>query len=180
MGDGTHWAQTYFSESKSYNELFQMIEQTTTGFSSLTAAKIGYAFSGDKNNGRILSRKNFERNSTTGETVTYTYDDLNRVTAASSNVGWTQAFDFDGFGNLWSQTMTNGTATPMSVNLSMGKNRIDSSGWSFDLNGNTTAIAARRAMMATTIMISTRVKPPRFLFSFCNIGLCMISVCLVV
>src|ERR1700722_17254406 len=33
-----------------------------------------------------------------------------------------------------------------------------------------TAIAASKAMMATTIMISTRVKPPRFLFSFCNIA----------
>src|SRR5271155_3222581 len=41
-----------------------------------------------------------------------------------------------------------------------------------------TAIAARRAMMATTIMISTRVNPPRFLFSFSNIGLLMNSVVL--
>ena len=157
MGDGTHWAQTYFSESKSYNELFQMIEQTTTGFGSLTAAKIGYAFSGNQNNGRIVSRKNFERNSTTGETVTYTYDDLNRVTAASSNVGWTQAFDFDGFGNLWSQTMPSGSATPMSVNFSMGKNRIDSSGWSFDLNGNTTAMPTAGGSSTMTFDVDNRM-----------------------
>src|SRR5678815_1693828 len=32
-----------------------------------------------------------------------------------------------------------------------------------------TAIAANKAMIATTIMISTRVKPPRFLFSLFNI-----------
>ena len=31
-------------------------------------------------------------------------------------------------------------------------------------------VAASMAMIATTIMISTRVKPPRFLFNFCNIG----------
>src|SRR5436190_137897 len=37
-----------------------------------------------------------------------------------------------------------------------------------------TAIAARSAMIATTIMISTRVKPPRFLFSFCNIWMYLV------
>src|SRR5579862_2831628 len=41
-----------------------------------------------------------------------------------------------------------------------------------------TAIAARSAMIATTIMISTRVKPARFLFSFCNIMMMYYFVCL--
>lgn len=157
MGDGSHWAQVYFSELKSYNELFQMIEQTTTGYGVPTAARIGYAYSPDHNNGRIMSRKNFERNGATGETVTYAYDDLNRVTSASSNVGWTQSFDFDGFGNLWSQTMAGGSATPMSVNFNIAKNRIDSSGWSFDLNGNTTVMPTAGGSATMTYDIDNRM-----------------------
>src|SRR5579862_1173548 len=37
-----------------------------------------------------------------------------------------------------------------------------------------TAIAASKAMIATTIMISTRVKPPRFLFSFLSISVLLV------
>ena len=36
--------------------------------------------------------------------------------------------------------MANGTATPMSVNLNMATNRINSAGWAYDANGNTTAM----------------------------------------
>jgi len=122
-----------FTETRTYDTLFQLTRQVTTGTSG-TAADIGYTYSGSQNNGRILSRTNYQRS---GEVVTYQYDSLNRVTSAGSSVGWTQSFDFDEFGNLWSQTMTNGTATPMSVNIDMATNRINSSGWSHDANGNT-------------------------------------------
>jgi len=126
-------AADLFTETRTYDTLFQLTRQVTTGTSG-TAADIVYTYSGSQNNGRILSRTNYERS---GEVVTYQYDSLNRVTSAGSSVGWTQSFDVDGFGNLWSQTMANGTATPMNVNIDMTTNRIDSSGWSHDANGNT-------------------------------------------
>jgi len=126
-------AADLFTETRTYDTLFQLTRQVTTGTSG-TAADIGYTYSDSQNNGRILSRTNYERS---GEVVTYQYDSLNRVTSAGSSVGWTQSFDFDGFGNLWSQTMANGTATPMNVNIDMTTNRINSSGWSHDANGNT-------------------------------------------
>jgi len=126
-------AADLFTETRTYDTLFQLTRQVTTGTSG-TAADIGYTYSGSQNNGRILSRTNYERS---GEVVTYQYDSLNRVTSAGSSVGWTQSFDFDGFGTLWSQTMVNGTATPMNVNIDMTTNRINSSGWSHDANGNT-------------------------------------------
>ena len=126
----------YFTETRTYNELFQLKQQVTAG--SVTAANIEYTYSNTgANNGRITARKNHERG---GEQVGYTYDSLNRVTAASSTAGWTQSFDYDGFGNLWSQTMAGGSATPMSVNLDMLKNRINTAGWNYDNNGNTVAM----------------------------------------
>lgn len=102
------------------------------------AADIAYSFSATQNNGRIETRTNYVRNSPTGETVTYQYDALNRLTSASSNVGWTQSYGLDGFGNLWSQTMSGGTATPMSVSVDMTTSRINTTNWSYDANGNTT------------------------------------------
>ncbi|MBL8240450.1 MAG: hypothetical protein JNM66_23720, partial [Bryobacterales bacterium] len=127
----------YFTETRSYNALYQLTSQVTGGTGG-TAASIEYAYSNSgTNNGRIVSRKNNERS---GEVVSYQYDSLNRVTSASSSAGWTQAFDYDGFGNLWSQTMTGGSATPMNVNIEMTTNRINSSGWSYNHNGNTTSM----------------------------------------
>jgi RHS repeat-associated protein len=143
----------YFTETRTYNELFQLKQQVTAG--SVTAANIEYTYSNTgANNGRIVSRKNNERS---GEQVSYTYDSLNRVTAASSTTGWTQSFDYDGFGNLWSQTMAGGSATPMSVNLDMLKNRINTAGWNYDNNGNTVAMPTSGGYAALEYDVDNRL-----------------------
>jgi hypothetical protein len=68
------------------------------------------------------------------------YDSLNRLIAASvaGSGGWGQTFAYDGFGNLWQQAVTKGTAPVMLVNVDLTTNRINSAGWGYDANGNTT------------------------------------------
>jgi len=73
-----------------------------------------------------------------GETVSYLYDSLKRLTAASSTAisggtpaAWTQTFNYDGFGNLTAKSL-NGTTTPIAVTAAT--NRLAYS--SYDANGN--------------------------------------------
>ncbi len=63
-----------------------------------------------------------------GEIVTYAYDSLNRLISANSTfAGQSQAFGYDGFGNLLSKP-------PLSVNVDPATNRITS--LTYDGNGN--------------------------------------------
>ncbi|MGD1073341.1 MAG: hypothetical protein ABSB15_24775, partial [Bryobacteraceae bacterium] len=73
-----------------------------------------------------------------GETITYQYDQLKRLTSASStpNTGssvsaYTQTYQYDGFGNLTAKVL-NGTSTPIAVNAAT--NRLTNS--NYDANGN--------------------------------------------
>lgn len=153
----------FFTETKWYNSLFQMTRQETAG-SGGTAADIEYGYtapSSTLNDGRIYSRKNKQRNGASGEEVVYTYDELNRVTLASSSAGWAQSFDYDGFGNLWTANMSgNGSATPLNVTFSQttSTNRINTSGWTYDLNGNTTAMPVPGGSASMTYDIDNRLK----------------------
>jgi RHS repeat-associated protein len=71
----------------------------------------------------------------TGETVSYSYDSLNRLSAASG-AGWGSTYTYDGFGNLTDKTVTAGSAPPWHVLVSATTNRITTA--SYDENGNTT------------------------------------------
>lgn len=107
-------SQYYLTETRDYNELFQFATQKTQG--AVTPAEIAYGHSAGANNGRILSRTNFQRGVIDGEVVTYAYDDLNRLKTATGTtkqmVGgtptvvntWGQDFVYDGFGNMTDQT----------------------------------------------------------------------------
>ncbi|MBI2685178.1 MAG: RHS repeat-associated core domain-containing protein [Acidobacteria bacterium] len=132
---------SYFTETKTYNALYQLTRQTTAG-----AADIEYIYSSTANNGRIIGRNNY----VSGENVVYSYDELNRLVGASvsSSSGWGQSFTYDGFGNLWTQSVTKGTAPSVALSVDMATNRI--SGWGYDGNGNTTsrpALGGGLAMM---------------------------------
>jgi len=73
-----------------------------------------------------------------GETVTYTYDSLNRLLTASGSTSgtttWGQQYGFDGFGNLLSKTVTAGSGPSLSQAVSAANNQIV--GQSYDANGN--------------------------------------------
>ncbi len=104
-----------------------------------------YNYSTSANNGRITSMKDGISN----ETVTYTYDALKRLTAASSvpksewssPAAWTQTFAYDGFGNMTSSIL-NGTTMTIGVNgVRFGdESRIlPGAPTNYDYNGNMTS-----------------------------------------
>jgi len=110
------------SESRSYNALLQMTG-LTSGSVSMT-----YNFSGTQNNGKIVS----EHDNSSGETVTYAYDMLNRLAAAAGS-GWGQSYAYDGFGNLTDISTTAGsTEWHAAYNASTNRTTFDTA----DANGN--------------------------------------------
>jgi RHS repeat-associated protein len=73
--------------------------------------------------------------SVSGETVTYQYDALKRLTTVTSTVSTNnQGYQYDGFGNLTSKTLGS-AATPIAVNAVT--NRLSNAG--YDFNGNMTS-----------------------------------------
>ncbi len=86
-----------------------------------------------------------QRVSSSGDTVnggsaTYTYDDMNRLSAAtmgSLNLSWS----YDRYGNRWSQSATGtwpGTVTQPSLSFSNTTNRVTTAGYAYDAAGNLT------------------------------------------
>ena len=96
------------SEIRTYNSLKQL-----TGLSAGTLS-IAYAYPTTGNNGKISSQTDVS-----GETVTYTYDTLNRLIKAANQTTftpeWGQSFGYDGFGNLTSTAVTQGSAPTLSA-----------------------------------------------------------------
>ena len=78
------------TEQRSYNSLMQL---TSIGGAGVN---LFYNFTAGANNGRIASMTD----NVTNETVTYQYDSLNRLIAASSTGGWNTSYGYDGWGNL--------------------------------------------------------------------------------
>ena len=108
-----------------------------------------YNYSATQNNGRILSQTDV----VSGESVTYAYDTLNRLTGASGvssgsggsgssgpapNTSWSQAFTYDGFGN---STQKSGSNAPNNMLLTADPttNRLTGNGAGYDANGNLSA-----------------------------------------
>jgi YD repeat-containing protein len=122
----------YYTETRSYNSRMQLTRLTVSG-----TLDHEYRFSDTQNNGRITQRKDW----VSGEEITYQYDSLNRlISAVTTGPEWGQSFGYDGFGNLLSQTVTKGSAPMLSINVNASTNRITTSGFSYDANGNLTAM----------------------------------------
>ena len=78
------------TEQRGYNTLMQL---TSIGGAGVN---LTYNYTAGANNGRIASMMD----NVTNETVTYQYDSLNRLIAASSTGGWNTSYGYDGWGNL--------------------------------------------------------------------------------
>src|SRR5262249_46670414 len=90
-----------------------------------------YLFRAGQNNGRAWQTID----GVTGEQVTYAYDALNRLIAATTASGlWGTTYTYDGFGNLTGKTPTQGTAPAFSATFDPATNR--QTGVSYDGNGN--------------------------------------------
>jgi YD repeat-containing protein len=125
---GERLGLTYFgySESRDYNNLLQMTRMTVSGMMDMQ-----YVYQAGQNNGRIVQSIDGIAN----ETVNYSYDLLNRLSAASATNGsWGQAFTYDGFGNLTAKTVTQGSAPSLSVSYDPATNH--QIGPTYDSNGN--------------------------------------------
>ncbi len=119
-------------ETRSYNVLNQL-----TNVHAGSGLNLTYNYPTGADNGKISSMYN----AVSGETVTYTYDSLNRIATAGGS-GWGEAYTFDGFGNLTAKTVTAGSGPSMSVPVDPTHNQIEGLG-GYDANGNTfTASAA--------------------------------------
>jgi len=117
------------SESRNYNSLYQLTEITVSGIMDMVYT---YPAAG-ANNGRIAKQKD----NVTGEEINYQYDALNRlITAYTTDSTGGLSFSYDGFGNRLNQTVTKGTALPLYLSVDMMSNRINSTGYSYDANGN--------------------------------------------
>src|SRR5208282_5904715 len=84
------------------NNLMQLTNQSVPYTLNMT-----YNYSATQNNGQI----NSSVDGITGENTTYSYDALNRLTNASNSL-WSEAYTYDGFGNLTSKLGSGGSPNP--------------------------------------------------------------------
>ena len=121
--------------------LDQQCAKSTNQLTNLTAGSVNltYNYPTGTNNGKLGS----VYNAVSGETVTYTYDSLNRLATAAGSVQqtvqWDQSYVFDAFGNLLQKNIVGGSAGQPStqVTVNTANNRITSvAGLSYDANGN--------------------------------------------
>jgi RHS repeat-associated protein len=78
-------------------------------------------------------------------TQQFTYDSINRLTAANEAGGWSQAYNYDAFGNLTGGAAT-GIAAAFPGSISATNNRITDPGWSYDPAGNVTVSPAANSI----------------------------------
>jgi RHS repeat-associated protein len=118
------------SESRSYNVLGQLtnINVQNGGYPYGTTENLTYNYPTGTNNGKVSSMYN----AVSGETVTYTYDSLNRMATAAGS-GWGEAYTLDPYGNLTTKTVTAGSGPSLSVSVNQSNNQV---GGSYDANGN--------------------------------------------
>ena len=110
-------------ETRQYNSLEQLTKITPYQGQTFT-----YTYPTGTNNGKISS----EQIGVNGETITYQYDSLNRVSSASGS-HWSETYGYDSFGNLLSKQPTGG-APQLSQAANPANNQIV--GQSYDANGN--------------------------------------------
>ncbi len=117
-----------YNETRTYNALLQMTHVTVPGMMDMQ-----YLYTAGSNNGRIAQ----SIDGVTGETLTYGYDRLNRLSGVSGT--WPQTYSYDGFGNLTGKSAV-GAYPAMNASFDPLTNRQN--GLSYDANGNVTANGA--------------------------------------
>jgi len=138
-----YYPQDGYTETRQYNANLQLTRLTATPQSG-TGIDIEYDYA-SPTNGRVSQTKDW----ITGSQVTYTYDSLSRLTQAITTdppqgqnwgVQWGLSFAYDGFGNLLQQTPVKGTPPSMSLGVDATTNRINSTGYQYDADGNLTTL----------------------------------------
>jgi RHS repeat-associated protein len=140
-GTSAGYPSSFATETMSYNVNGRLVSLNwgPSGNFLSPAGGIQYNYSATQNNGQITQAVD----TITGETISYQYDQLKRLTSASSTPisgfspapsAYTETFQYDGFGNLTAKVL-NGTTQPIAVNAST--NQLSSA--YYDANGNMTS-----------------------------------------
>lgn len=118
-----------YTETRDYNVRQQLTKITGANLN------LEYEYKPTTNNGQVWK----SRNVLSGEEVSYEYDALQRlVQAYTTGPQWGQSFQYDGFGNLYGQTVTKGSAPPpFSLTINPANNRVAT--FAYDANGNMTS-----------------------------------------
>jgi len=129
----------YYQVTRSYNVRQQLTRyQATMVGTPYAGSDIDweYRFAAAQNNGQLWQEKNW----ISGEEVTYQYDSLTRLIAATTTgPEWGLSWSYDGFGNRTNQTVTKGSAPASALTYSLSNNRLTTA--DYDLNGNMTLYA---------------------------------------
>jgi RHS repeat-associated protein len=139
----TGTSEGYFNQGWQYNSLNQLSEIDTSaqanGYPSPSASPglaayffARYHFSATQNNGQISQTDDARL----AYSIGYQYDGLKRLTATTGTQS--QAFGYDGFGNLTAKSKPANSAEPVFPGVNSAKNQL--TGVSYDLNGNATAL----------------------------------------
>ncbi len=124
-----------------YNDHLQLASLTYKNASAATILGLTYGY-GTNNNGQIASITDAAG---ADKSVTYTYDPLGRLSSAStgnttSANTWAISWTYDRYGNRLSQYQSAGllSSTNTSLTVSTTTNRITTSPYAYDANGNMT------------------------------------------
>ena len=112
-----------YTETRTYNSLLQLTHASVSGMMDMQ-----YNYSATQNNGRITGSVD----GVTGESVSYTYDALNRLSGAVAAGMWSASYSYDGFGNLTGKSGTGG-APSLTAAFDAANHQA---GVSYDVNGN--------------------------------------------
>jgi RHS repeat-associated protein len=149
-------------ETATYNNRMQITQiGLGTGSNDTSLLKLEYSYGiNTLNNGSLREQKitvpNAGGSSGFTATQTYAYDDLNRLQSATETIGgnqtWKQTFTIDRYGNRRfdvNNTTTLGSCTEAICNptISTATNRLTSTGYDYDENGNVTENAEGRQFL---------------------------------
>ena len=134
LGNGVSGSMTYAADRK-------QLQSIAYAFSGSTLFGQTYTYGSSGSNDDMLTQISDAVDP--GRNMTYVYDALNRITSAASQGSanypqWGLSWTYDRYGNRLSQNVTAGTAPASSVAVSSTTNRITTSGYSYDANGNMT------------------------------------------
>jgi RHS repeat-associated protein len=143
LGNGL-WEKTAFNSRLQPTQIGLGATSGTTGL-----LKLDYSYGSTQNNGNVQSQTITVPGMTYPLVQNYIYDSLNRLASATetsnSSQTWKQEFSYDRYGNRnfvtgTGHTDTLGSCTTMcNPSFDTSTNRINSTGYSFDNAGNTTA-----------------------------------------
>ena len=118
-----------------------MMQETTISYSKGATNLFSQSYSYAENGGNDGEVTSVTDNVDAGLGAAYTYDALRRLLSAvsvgsTSRPKWGLSFTYDRYGNRTAQTVTAGSGPSNSVSVSATTNRITTTGYTYDADGN--------------------------------------------